>query len=165
MTIVEAAEKVKNLPVKFVFIGDGAQKRKLQDFVKEKNLDNVDFHPYQPLEKLPETLTCADISIVSEDLRVTGLCVSSKLYSSLASGRGILALVNENSDIGDIIVNSKCGFRVNQEDSDKFAECIKYWIDNPKKLGEMGKSSREVFEKNFTFDTALQKYIETLKTT
>ena len=115
------------------------------------------------MEKLPETLTCADVSIVSEDIRATGLCVSCKIYSSLASGKAILALVSEDSDIGEIIADSKCGFRVNQGDSDKFAECIKFWVDNPKELEKMGKISREVFVDNFTFNIALKKYIETLK--
>ena len=164
MTIVKAAEKVKSLPVKFVFIGDGARKRKLQDYIKEKKLKNVDFHPYQPLEKLPETLTCADVSIISEDSRVNGLCVSCKIYSSLASGRAILGLVSEDSDIGDIIEKSKCGFRINQGDSDKFAECIKFCLKNPEELEKMGVRSRKAFEENFTFDTALQQYITTLKT-
>jgi len=164
MTIVKAAEKVKNLPVKFVFIGEGAQKRKLQDYVKNKNLDNVDFYPYQSLEKLPETLTCADVSLVSENFRVNGLCVSSKMYSSLASGRAILALVNENSDIGEIISDFKCGFRVDQGNSDKIVECIKFSIEHPRELEEIGFKARKTFEENFTFDIALKKYIIILKT-
>jgi len=164
MTIVKTAEKVKKLPVKFVLIGDGAQKRKLQDYVKEKNLDNVDFHPYQLLERLPETLTCADVSIVSEDIRASGLCVSSKIYSSLASGQAILALVSKDSDIGDIISNFDCGFRVDQGNDSKIVECIKFWIKNPQELEKMGIRARKAFEENFTFDIALEKYTKFLET-
>lgn len=163
ITIVKTAEKVKNLPVKFVFIGDGAQKTKLQDYVKSKKLDNVDFHPYQPLEKLPETLTCADISIVSEDKRANELCVSCKIYSALASGQAILALVNEESTIGEIIRKFKCGLRAEQSNSDKLTEHIKFWISNPHELEEMGFRARKAFEENFTFDTALKKYITILE--
>ena len=163
ITIVKAAEKVKNLPVKFVFIGDGAQKVKLQEYVKDKKLSNVDFHPYQPLEKIPETLTCADISIVSEDRRANELCVSCKIYSALASGQAILALVSKESTIGEIIRKFKCGLRAEQGDSDKLTEYIKFCISNPHELEEMGIRARKAFEENFTFDVALKKYITILE--
>jgi glycosyltransferase involved in cell wall biosynthesis len=163
MTIVRTAEEVKILPVKFVFIGDGAQKRKLMDYVEDRNLTNVDFHSYQSLEKLPETLTCADVSIVSEDFRAAGLCVSCKIYSSLASGQAILALVSKDSDVGGIIEKFKCGFRIDQGNSEKLAEYIEYFLKNPEELKKKARLARKAFEENFTFEIALEKYIAVLE--
>jgi len=163
MTIVKAAEKVKNLPVKFVFIGDGAQKRRLQKYVKEKDLNNVDFHPYQPLGKLPETLTCADVSIVSENLRATGLCVSCKIYSSLASGQAILATVDKNSDIAYIVKECDCGIQVNQGNIEEVEEAVKFWLDNPERLNSMGKNGRKCFEEKYTLKQAIINYIKALE--
>ncbi len=162
-TIVKTAEKVKKLPVKFVLIGEGAQKRKLQEYVKEKNLNNVDFHPYQPLEKLPETLTCADVSMVSEDLRATGLCVSCKIYSSLASGQAILAMVDKNSDIAHIVKECNCGIQVKQGDMEEVEEAVKFWLSNPEKLHSMGKNGRKCFEDKFTLKEAIESYAKVLK--
>jgi glycosyltransferase involved in cell wall biosynthesis len=163
MTIIEAAEKVKALPVKFVFIGDGAQKRKLQDYVEDKNLKNVDFHPYQPLERLPETLTCADVSIVYEDLSASGLCVSCKIYSSLASGGAILAMVDKNSDIAHIVKECNCGIQVNQENEEEIEEAVKFWLSKPEQLHSMGINGRKCFEKRFTLKKAIRNYAKILE--
>lgn len=163
VTLVYAAEKVQDLPIKFVFIGDGDQKQSLQKIVREKNLDNVDFHPYQPLERLPETLTCADISIISEDKRVNGLCVSCKLYSSLASGQAILTLVSEDSDVANVIRTCNCGFQVEQGDVEGVVKRLKFWFENREELEKMGKNARKHFEDFFTFNDSLKEYANLLK--
>ncbi len=162
-TIIYAAEKVQKSPVRFVFIGNGAQKEKLKKLVRDKDLKNVDFHPYQPFDKLPETLTCADISVVSEDKRVNGLCSSSKFYSFLASGRAILALVNENSDIADTIRHCNCGFIVKQGDVYKVVNHLKFFLDNRQELKKMGKKARKHFEEHYTVDYSVDKYAKMLK--
>lgn len=162
-TVIHAAERVRNLPVRFVFIGDGVQKKKLKKIVQDKDLKNVDFHSFQPLERLPETLTCADISVVSEDKRVNGLCSSSKLYSSLASGRAILALVNKDSDIANTIKSCNCGFIVNQGDVDQVVNRVKFFLRNRSELKKMGLRAREHFEKNYTVKHSIEKYVKMLK--
>jgi glycosyltransferase involved in cell wall biosynthesis len=162
-TIIYAAEKVQKLPIKFVFIGDGAQKEKLKKIVRDKDLKNVDFYPYQAFDKLPLTLTCADISVVSEDKRVNGLCSSSKLYSSLASGRAVLAMVNKDSDIADTIRNCNCGFIVNQGDINQMVNHLKFYLKNRAELKKMGKKARKYFEENYTIDHSIEKYVKMLK--
>ena len=162
-TIIYVAEKVRKLPIRFVFIGNGAQKEKLKRLVGDKDLKNVDFHPYQSFDKLPETLTCSDISVVSEDRRVNGLCSSSKLYSFLASGRAILALVNENSDIADTIRHCNCGFIVEQGNIHKVVNYLKFYLDNRQELKRMGKKARKHFEEHYTVDYSVDKYARMFK--
>jgi len=162
-TIIYAAERVRELPVRFVFIGDGAQKKKLKKIVRNKDLKNVDFHPYQPLDRLPETLTCADISVVSEDKRVNGLCSSSKLYSSLASGQAVLALVSRDSDVADIIRRCNCGFIANQGDVDQVVSYLKFFLCNRDELEKMGKRARKHFEGYYTITHSIEKYVKMLK--
>lgn len=162
ITLINAAERLRSYPIKFVFIGDGIQKRKLQTIAKEKNLKNVDFHSYQSLDNLPVTLTCGDISVVSEDKKVNGLCLSCKIYSGLASGNTILAIVNEDSDIADIVKGCNCGFQVDQGDVEKVVECIKFWYDSKEELERMRVKARKYFEENFTFQHSLEKYVEML---
>jgi glycosyltransferase involved in cell wall biosynthesis len=162
-TLVHAAEKVRHLPVRFVFIGDGVQKKELKKIVQDKDLKNVDFHPYQPLDRLPETLTCADISVVSEDKRVNKLCSSSKLYSSLASGLAVLALVDKDSDVAEVIRRCDCGFIVDQGDVDQIVNRLKFWLYNRDELEKMGMRAREHFEENYTVKHSIEKYAKMLK--
>ncbi len=161
-TIIYAAERVQKLPIRFVLIGDGAQKKKLKKIVQDKDLKNVDFHPYQPTGLLPMTLTCADISIVSEDKRVNGLCSSSKLYSSLASGRAVLAMVNKDSDIADTIRRCNCGFIVNQGDVHQMVNHLKLYLKKRDELKKMGKKARKYFEEHYTINHSIEKYVKML---
>ena len=163
LTIINAVKKAQNLPVRFVFIGDGTQKKKVKKLVQDKDLKNVDFYPYQPLDRLPETLTCADISAVSEDRRVNGLCSSSKLYSSLASGQAVLALVNKDSDVAEIVRRCDCGFIVNQGDADQVVNRLKFFLCNGDELGRMGKRARKHFEEYYTIKDSIEKYVRMLE--
>lgn len=53
-------------------------------------LKNVMFQPYQPRERLRESLSLPDIHIVSLDERLEGLIVPSKFVGVLATGRPVL---------------------------------------------------------------------------
>ena len=139
------------------------EKKKVKKLVQDKDLKNVDFYPYQPLDRLPETLTCADISVVSEDRRVNGLCSSSKLYSSLASGQAVLALVNKDSDVAEIVRRCDCGFIVNQGDADQVVNRLKFFLCNGDELGRMGKRARKHFEEYYTIKDSIEKYVRMLE--
>lgn len=157
-SLVEAFDRVRELPVKMVFIGEGAKKSKVQKMVKEKDLENVNFHPYQPWEEVPITLTSGDVSVIAEDHRMEGICVSCKIYSSLATGQPILGITQETSEIAKVIENSDSGLYAGQGDVDQIVSHIKFWLNNPDELKRMGNNARNYFEQNFTVDRAVNAY-------
>ena len=64
------AETIKTLNViqpniQFVFIGDGAKLRLLEDYQKKFTLKNLLLLPFQPRELLSQTLTACDVALVS----------------------------------------------------------------------------------------------------
>ena len=59
----------------------------LQDEVTEQGLKSVDFRPYQPRERLAESLSCADVHLVKLRPEMEGLIVPGKVYGILAVGR------------------------------------------------------------------------------
>jgi len=163
-TVIKAAERLKDYDdIIFLFIGDGGGLNKLKGLVKENNLKNVLFLPYQPKEFLPHSLTASDISIVSLEKGIEGLAVPSKIYGILASGRAVLGLVGENCEVADIIKNANCGFRVNQGDVDGLEEKIEYMYQNPELLKNMGVNSRKYFEKHFTRSKMTREYYKILE--
>lgn len=163
-TIIKAAVKLKkHKEILFLFIGDGGGLNKLKEVVKENNLTNVIFLPYQPKEFLPYSLTACDISIVPLEKGIEGLAVPSKIYGILASGRAVLGLVGENCEVADIIKNANCGFRVNQGDVGGLIEKIIYIYQNPELLKNMGVNSRKYFEKYFTRSKMTREYYKILE--
>lgn len=163
-TIIKAAERLKNYDdIIFLFIGDGGGLYKLKEMVKNYNLTNVKFLPYQLKKYLPFSLTSSDISIVTLEKGVEGLSVPCKIYGILASGRAVLGLVGENCEVSDIIANAECGLRMNQGDVETFVKKIKYIYENPGILKTMGENSRKYFEKHFTRSQMTRKYYEIIE--
>ena len=60
--LVSIAERMKeDDDVRFVIIGDGWEKKMIQDSIIEKSLKNVLLLPFQPFDKLAYSLSAADI--------------------------------------------------------------------------------------------------------
>jgi hypothetical protein len=59
-----------------MFVGDGAQRKVLEDAVARHRLTNVELHPYQPRAMLGDLLGVADIYLLSLKPELEGLIVS-----------------------------------------------------------------------------------------
>lgn len=159
-TLIDAAEKLKDKPVQFVFIGEGGKKRKLMELTKEKKLGNVLFLPYQDKEVLPYSLTCADISVVSLEKGLDCVAAPCKLYTSLAAGQIILGLVDDSSDVARLVNEYKCGFSTTQDNVDSVVNITNRLLNNPELVKQYKANARRCFEENFQKKIAMQKYYD-----
>jgi len=109
--VLHAASQLRDRPdVVFVFVGDGAKKKDLQDMAARRDLRNVMFLPYQPREMMDQSYATADVSLVSLKRGLAGVIVPSKIYNVLASGRPCIAAVEQDSEVADLINRHDCGF-------------------------------------------------------
>jgi glycosyltransferase involved in cell wall biosynthesis len=161
--ILEAAGYLKNEKIEFLFIGEGIQKEKLVKETKDMNLDNIEFLPFQPKENLPYTMTCGDVIIVSQEQGTEGLCVSCKLYTAMAAGRPILAIIGENSEIARVVKECNCGIVVSNGNAKSIAKALLKLQKDKKLCAVMGENARKAFENNFTKSHAINKYYELIK--
>jgi len=153
-----AAELMRDDPVCFQFIGDGAKKKMLQEMVCAKGLKNIQFLPYQPIDRLNEVLSAADLAVVCLDHLYTGLSVPSKTYGIMASATPILAFVDTESEIGRTILESKCGIVLAKASPEQVVETIRRWLIDRSTLQEMGQNGYHAFKKNYTLAIAAQRY-------
>jgi len=163
-TVLDAAEQLRHVPdLRFLLIGAGGQWDRVSAMVRERELANVTMLPYQPQEVLPYSLTCGDISLVTLREGMEGLLVPSKVYSSLAAGLAILAVMGPDSEIGDIVKEYDCGYRVTQGDVDGLVRAITQMHDDPALLSNMKKRARSCFEGNYTRGMSIGKYAALLR--
>lgn len=144
--------------IQFLVIGEGARKDDHQAYVEQQGIQNVRFLPFQPMDRLPETLTACDASLVGIIPEVEGLCVSSKLYSSLAAGRPILAVVGEGDEVARVVREQNCGIHVLPGNVEQVAETLASWADHPDTADTLGQRARMVFEENYTRSHAVAAY-------
>ena len=167
-TILRAAEEIQNKKhddIIFVFIGEGVKKEYIRKKALESKLNNILFFPYQSREKLNYSLGLANISLVTLAEGFEGMVVPSKIYGILASGRPVIGVVGENSEVTEIIEAGECGRIVKIGSHNDLSRVILEYYKNPEKRRSDGLNGRIYFESNFNRKIASKKYIEVIEQT
>lgn len=160
--IMEVAKITVNENIVFMFIGDGIKKQKLQQFKSDNNLKNVIFLPYLEKAKLPYSLNCADISLLTYEEKLEGLLMPSKLYTILATGTPVIALCKKGSEIDNIITEADCGFSV-YDNIVEFNEQIEMLYKDKELRKVLGTNARKYFESNHTLERSVNLYYDAVE--
>jgi colanic acid biosynthesis glycosyl transferase WcaI len=144
-TLIAAAKILSNENTGFVFIGDGANRVALE--TSARDLANVKFAPFRPVEQISHVMMAGDLHIVTVKRGLEGVVVPSKLYSTLAAGRPILVVAPPESDAARIVVESGCGVAADPDDPAAVAAAIRELRAQPGRLAEMGLRAREMAAK------------------
>jgi len=149
-TILAAARSLAPVDiVHFVFIGDGVKKPQIDAFRRIHNLKNIMMLPYQPRERLRETLSAGDVHLISLDAKVQGLIVPSKLAGILAVGRPVVFLGSEQNSVAAAILHGHCGHVIPEGDVSRFEEIIERLMKNPGHRRRLGAAARNLFEREY----------------
>jgi glycosyltransferase involved in cell wall biosynthesis len=162
-TILRAAELLKDENFRLVFIGAGGKKAWIAEQIETRSLANTMLLPYQPFERLPDSLTACDASLVTIQKGVEGISYPSKLYASLAVGKPILAISEPGSELYDQVIPTEVGYWFALGDAEGLAERIRQMTKDPQGCDRMGRRARELFETEYTRDASAAKYDEVLK--
>lgn len=157
-TILEAAAALKDRDdIVFLMIGGGAQLPQVQQECLEKDLNNVMFKPYQPRERLSESLSVADVHLISLKPELEGLIVPSKFYGILAVGRPIIFIGARDGELAQIIKKNQCGYAVSLNDTSELINVLKRHSANKMVLGSFRKL-RELFDEYYSKDRAVSQF-------
>lgn len=160
-TAIEAIGELEDrgvTDVELLVIGEGARKAEHRRYVSREGIENVRFLPFQPRERLPETLTACDASLVGIEPSMEGICVSSKLYTSLAAGKPVFAVVAENDEVARVVRSDDCGAYIEPGDVEHAADVLEKWADDPEEVERLGRNARESFEANYRKEHAIEAY-------
>jgi glycosyltransferase involved in cell wall biosynthesis len=160
-TIGSASDDVARRII-FFFIGGGAQRATLEREVQQRRLTNVRFHPYQPRERLTETLGVADLHLVSLHPKLEGLIVPSKFYGIAAAGRPTIFIGAADGEIAQLIEENGCGFTVAPGDGQELVDRILLLANDPQLCAVMGKRARAAFEQHWDKSSAVEQWTEVL---
>jgi colanic acid biosynthesis glycosyl transferase WcaI len=161
-TLVEAARQLESRcpRVLFLFVGDGARRKEAEDLAK--GLSNVRFQPYQPLEQLAESLSAADVQIVTLREGLQGLLVPSKFYGAIACGRPVFYIGPADCEIARAIRADDLGWTGALGDASALARCIEAASRTPCWTDGRQDRIRAVFRARFDRTIATNKWRETL---
>lgn len=161
-TIAIAAQILKDKAIRFVFIGDGAKIKILEQIIQAYQLENILLLPFQPREILYLSLTACDISLVSLIPGAESIVAPSKLNGILAAGRGIISITSPNSYIDQILTKSGSGINTLPNQPKRLADLILDLSQQPEKVRMMGEKARQLYECQYRFERALDEYVQLL---
>lgn len=140
----EAARRLQHRDdIRFLFVGGGKRSDLLRAEIE--GLPNVRFLPYQERAMLAESLSAADVHLVSLDPRYEGLLAPSKLYGIMAAGRPVLYVGGAEGDIPRVLRAAGCGTIVPPGRGDLLAEEIARMAANPAEREDLGARARAGF--------------------
>jgi colanic acid biosynthesis glycosyl transferase WcaI len=158
-SIIEAARKLEgDQDIQFVLVGDGNSRGQLLQMTKQYDLKNVTFLPFQPRDCLPELMASADAAFVSMRKEIGNDSIPSKIFSILASGRPILACVDENTEAKRLICQAEAGICVPPKDPALLTEALSSLKGDRNLCETLGGNGRLWAEKHHSPGSASEKF-------
>lgn len=162
-TLLDAAELLRDEPVRMVFVGAGGKRNWLAEQIIGRELSNTLLLPYQPYDKLGDSLAACDASFVTIARGIEGISFPSKLYTSLAVGRPILALSEDDSELRELVETQQVGLWSGLGDAETLADNIRRLMRDPGEAEATGDRARRLFERAFTLKACAAQYAEVLR--
>jgi len=122
--LIYAAEKLRDTDIKFIIFGDGPDRVGLENYCKEKELNNVVFKGKVDKKYIPYVISHSNLNILNYKNAKTWKYGGSqnKMFEYLAASKPILA----NVKIGySLIERYNCGISENLTTPEEYADAIK----------------------------------------
>lgn len=140
ITLVNAAEKLKEEDVQFLVVGSGAERKNIEAEIANREMNNFHVFPIQPKSEIPSIINGLDVFIVNlkkSDLFKT--VIPSKIFEGMIMKKPIL--IGVDGEARAIVEEAEAGLYFEPENAADLVQKIQYLSNNPaerKRLGENG---------------------------
>lgn len=159
-TVLKVAKKLRTYKnIEFVFVGEGAEKDKLKQIVKEEELTNVQFIDAQPKEAIAEFYNSSDLCLIPlKNIELFKTFIPSKMFEIMACGVPIVASLE--GEAAQILEDSKAALVVQPDNPNEIAAAIKELMNDKEKYSQMKANGPEFVEKNYSRNKLAERYLE-----
>ncbi len=143
-TILKAAEPLRTQPhIKFLLVGEGETKEKLQHLAAKRQLTNVTFLGEMSLNEVAKIINLSDVGLLPiAPIRVSQYSFPVKASEYFASGKPVIAAIS--GDMAKLIKTHEVGLFYTPGKADEAAAAILKLYRNKTKRVEMGKNARKL---------------------
>lgn len=161
--LLDASALLHHEKIAFVLIGDGHEKERLANRVKEEDLRNVKLFPPIPKNQIPILLQQFDIAYIGwkrVPLYRFGIAPN-KLMDYMMAGRAVLHSVEAGNDP---VADADCGLTVPPESAAAVAHGLLQLANtSPEQRKQMGERGRAFVLDHHTYPVLAQRFIEAIK--
>lgn len=146
---------------KVLFIGGGAYENELKDQITHLNDKNIQYIGSLDPSKKSDGLNAGDIAIVTLAEGMYGLGVPSKAYYSMAADKPLLAIMEERTEVAEMIHKHSIGWTVTAGDPRALANLF-LKISQNFNTNELS-SPRKVLIENYSEEIAMKKIVKVIE--
>jgi len=162
-TIIISFHLAKLADAKLIIAGNGSEREKCKEIVNKIKNKNIEFCDVS-FDKVPKLQSKADVLLLPLKRGIAITATPSKLTAYLLSAKPIIACVEKDSDVSNIINQADCGYVVNPEDIDDLAFVMKQvYTTNRNKLKELGLNGRKYAISYLSKNINLNKIVTIIK--
>jgi colanic acid biosynthesis glycosyl transferase WcaI len=159
--VLEAAEVLcSEGDYRFIFIGDGPEKKKLMSKAYQNRRDSVEFMDPVPANEVPALLASADALLVPLRMHIPG-AVPSKLYEAMASERPTVLVAS--GEAADIVQRYEAGLVVEPGDVSSLIRAVRQIRSDPALARSLANNARLAAVQHFDRARIARSFISWLE--
>ncbi len=162
-TILDAAELCRERPeIRFLIIGEGADRANLEKEAAERNITNLMFRDFVPHDDIPSYLAALDVGIVHlKPHRVFRTVIPSKIFEFMAMGTPMIFAVEGCS--AEIVKKAGAGYCIPSGDPRAMADAISELQNDPQRLKQMGRQGKEAVANEFSREAKAKEMLRSFE--
>jgi glycosyltransferase involved in cell wall biosynthesis len=149
--LLEILDKYRNLQhIKFLVVGEGTWYRRIENFLRENDLKNVILHKRVSPDEFKNMMFASDVGLIFLNPGFTIPNFPSRLTSYLEVGLPVIACTDAVSDVGNIIIEAGCGYKVISGDQRQFDSVVLSLQGDSNTRKSLANNARKLFEERYT---------------
>lgn len=160
--VLDAALLLKDTKLLFVLIGNGMSKPGLIEAAKKQNIINVMFIDAVPKNDIFKYILASDMGAsILKKVDTFKTVYSNKTFDYLSCKKPVLMAIDGISR--ELIENAGGGLYVEPENAEAYNTVIRFCLNNPDKLKEMGEKGYAYIKQNFDRELLASDYINKIE--
>ena len=157
--LLETVNETKSDDIFFLIVGQGTEFPRIQQWFAEKLPKNAKLLQRLPKEDYDRLLAACDVGLIFLDKDFSIPNFPSRLLSYLEMNMPVIAATDPNTDIGDIIEDARCGYKVLAGDQDEMQVKLKKLLTQDN-LPELGNNAWNLLQKKYLVDQSFNLIVE-----
>ncbi len=160
--ILKAAERLCDRPeIHFLVVGDGKERRNMEDMARGMGLRNVTFTGAMPKSRMPDVMSASDACLaVLQNIPMFKTTYPNKVFDYMASSKPTILAID--GVIREVVEMAGGGIFVPPGDDQALAQAVCQLSENPEQTMEMGDSARKYVAKYFNREKQAEKFVSLL---
>jgi len=148
-TILGAADRLRNqTQIRFLLVGDGAERANLESLARDLQLSNVTFTGSRPKSEIPEVLAASDACIATlKNIPMFRTTYPNKVFDYMAAGRPTILAID--GVIREVVEAAKGGVFVPPGDDAALADAVYSLSQDRQRAEAMGRAARAYVAEHF----------------